>query len=154
MALITRSILYVLTTSKGVICVPELKSCTDFGEANELVSNPTLKLRQKNLGQKNLTEMYRKNKLNLHDSIECRIKFGPQCGKASVFITVVIKAKVMLSGLAEVVGRNTWNHSGNSELRSLSDHQLCSRYSLVQLLSCTFTKSPGLPSACWDSSPV
>ena len=103
MALITRSILYALTTSKRVIGVPELKSCTDFGEANQLVSNPKLKL--STLGQKNLTEMYRNNKLNLHNSIECRIKFGPQCGKASVFTTVTIKAKVMLSGLAEVVGK-------------------------------------------------
>ena len=104
MALITRSILYVLTTSKRVICVPELKYCTDFGEANQLVSNPMLKL--STLGQKNLTEMYRNNKLNLQNSIECRIKFGPQCRKAckcNFLITVIIKAKVMLSGLAEVV---------------------------------------------------
>ena len=101
MALITWSILYVLTTSKRVICVPELKSCTDFGEANQLVSNPKLKL--STLGQKNLTEMYRNNKLNLHNSIERRIKFGPHGRKASVFTTVTIKAKVMISGLAEVV---------------------------------------------------
>lgn len=70
--------------------------------------------------------MYRNNKLNLHNNTECRIKFGPQCRKASVFITHCnnqSQGNVIWSGWSGWEGRLA-KKSGNSELQSLSDHQL------------------------------